>query len=147
MTKNVLAVSPETSLETAARLFTARGISGAPVVREGKPIGVVTLADLVDPSRSHSDRYGYPLFYAMSPGPSLSVDDAIPEGNGQVADVMSPFVLSIEASARIGQAASMMVDKRVHRLLILERGELVGIITTLDLLRELVRAEVSENGL
>lgn len=135
MTAEVVAVAPDTSLDTAARLMVSRHLSGLPVVKGSTPIGVVTLADLVDPDAAHSDAQGFPIFYRfVGGGPELEGDlDSV--GTGCVADVMSPFVLSIEASAQITEAASRMLAESVHRLLVREGTELVGIITMTDLLR------------
>jgi len=141
MTRDVYAVAPETSIDTAARLFAARHITGAPVVTgAGRPVGVVTLVDLVDPDRHRSDREGYPLFYRLQSGQAEELGDGIQVGSGQVADVMSPFVLSIKSSASLVAAAQLMLSETVHRLLILEGNKLVGIVTSTDLLRGFVRA-------
>ena len=141
MTRDVYAVAPETSIDTAARLFAARHITGAPVVTgAGRPVGVVTLVDLVDPDRQHSEREGYPLFYRLQAGQTVELGNGIQVGSGQVADVMSPFVLSIKSSASLVAAAQLMLSESVHRLLILEGNKLVGIVTSTDLLRGFVRA-------
>ena len=53
MSREIFAVAPETSLEVAARLFSGRHISGAPVVDEAtRAVGVLTLNDLCDPDRA-----------------------------------------------------------------------------------------------
>jgi CBS domain-containing protein len=135
MTTEVVAVGPDTGLETAARLMVARRLSGLPVVKGSTPIGVVTLADLVDPDAPRSDAQGFPIFYRFVGGGPIPDGDVDSVGTGCVADVMSPFVLSIEASATITEAASRMLAESVHRLLVREGTELVGIVTMTDLLR------------
>ncbi len=136
MTKELYAVAPDTSVDTAARLLSQRHITGMPVVDDGgRAIGVVTLADLVDPDRARSNENGYPLFYRMAEGDVAKVGDDVTSDSGRVIDVMCPFVLSIEAGATIVDAANRMVGEGVHRLLVMDSGELVGIVTTTDLLR------------
>ncbi len=136
MTKELYAVAPDTSVDTAARLLSQRHITGMPVVDNGgRAIGVVTLADLVDPDRARSDENGYPLFYRMTEGDVARVGDDVTSDNGRVVNVMCPFVLSISAAATIVNAANRMVGEGVHRLLVMDGGELVGIVTTTDLLR------------
>ena len=140
MTTEVFAFSPDTSLETAARLLATRGISGAPVVSaEGRPLGVVAMTDLVDPDRKHSTREGYPLFYLVGPTSTKEFGKTIEVGEGCVADVMSPFVLSIDSSAPVTEAACRLVDEGVHRLLVMDDQKLVGILSSLDVLRGMVR--------
>jgi CBS domain-containing protein len=48
MTRDVLTVGPELSLRDAMSLFVTRHISGAPVVSNGKVVGVVSLTDLAE---------------------------------------------------------------------------------------------------
>jgi len=139
MTRDIYAVAPDTSVSTAARLLTQRRITGAPVVEStGRPIGVVTLADLVESERANSTEHGYPLFYRIAEGEfTVLGDDRTPAG-GKVSDRMSPFVLSIESTASLVEAANRMVSEAVHRLLVMDAGTLVGIVTMTDLLRGLV---------
>jgi CBS domain-containing protein len=148
MTSEVYAVAADTSIETACRLLATRHFTGAPVVsKNGRPIGVVTLADLVDPDRDRSQSHGYPLYYRVVHGHRVELGDGVAVGIGRVADVMSPFVLSIHASASLADAARTMVHDRVHRLLVVTDGKLSGIVTVTDLLRGLVGMgpEWSEN--
>jgi len=139
MTRDVYAVAADTSLDTAARLLTTRRISGCPVVSgSGRPIGVVTLADLADPDRDRSERDGYPLYYRVIDGHRREQSDGAALGTGCVADVMSPFVLSVASSASLREAGRVMLSDGVHRLLVVEDGSLVGIVTSSDLLRGFV---------
>jgi len=50
-------------------------------------------------------------------------------------EVMSSPVVTIDGSAAIGQAADLMADKRIRRLLVTEEGEIQGIITERDVMR------------
>lgn len=139
MTRELFAVGPDTSIETAARLLTARHIGGAPVVdRRGKPLGVISLFDLVDPDRPRTRRFGHPLFYRIHDGRPEMLGDDVEVDRGEVADVMSPFVLSIDAGATLRAAGQLMLDENVHRLLVLDGERLVGIVTTTDVLRGLL---------
>ena len=47
MSKNIVAISPEASLEEAADVMTENKIKKLPVVQDGKLIGIVTATDLV----------------------------------------------------------------------------------------------------
>jgi CBS domain-containing protein len=143
MTDDIYAFAQDTSIETAARVLSTRHISGAPVISpSGRPIGVVTMADLVDPDRPRTQRSGYPLFYHLTDSDMEELGDDVLMGEGLVADVMSPFVLSIESTALVFEAASRMISEQVHRLLVMDDTRLVGIVTSLDLLRGFVMQEV-----
>ena len=141
MTRDLYAVAPDTSIETAARLLSTRHIGGAPVVdRKGKAIGVISLFDLVDPDRPRTRRAGHPVFYKIHDGHAEPLGDDIRIGHGEVSDVMSPFVLSVDAGATLEAAARLMIHENVHRLLVVDGDRLVGIVTTTDLLRGLIGA-------
>lgn len=136
MTRDIYAVAPDTSIDTAARLLTTRHIGGAPVVtRHGTPVGVISLFDLVDPDKPRTQRDGHPMFYRMADGHPVALGDDVQLSGGRVSDVMSPFVLSIDAGASLREAAQLMVEENVHRLLVMDGKRLVGIVTTTDLLR------------
>ncbi len=140
MTRNVFAVAPDTSLETAARLLATRRVSGAPVVdRDGRPVGVITQTDLVDPDRERSNDPGRSVYYRVGGGPrEIDCEDAA-LAEGVVADVMSPFVLSVGSDADVEDAARRMLTDKVHRLLVVDAERIVGIISTLDVLGALSR--------
>lgn len=139
MNERVLVVSEQASLETTWRLMVQHRIAAMPVVRGRVPVGVISLDDLVEP-HTPSDDGGYPLYYRLdddlpaAPTPEVSAIRA-----GQVFEVMYPFVLSIEASANLVQAAHRMLDERVHRLLVCEGTDLIGVVTRANLLRGFAR--------
>ena len=139
MTRDIFAVAPDTSLETAARMLTQRRITGAPVVStEGLAVGVVTLSDLTDPDRDGSEREGYSMFYRVADGWATEVGDLHDPQPGRVEDVMTPSPLCTEESASLEDAARRMLAFGVHRLLVTKDGALVGIVTSIDLLRGFV---------
>lgn len=58
----------------------------------------------------------------------------------RVEDLMSPDVVKIPASSMLDRAAQMMVERRVGSAVIMEKEELVGIVTERDILRAVARA-------
>jgi CBS domain-containing protein len=139
MTDDVPVLSQDTSIETAARVMVNKHIAGAPVLsRTGQPVGVVSMMDLLEATGSRGHRASYPLFYRVADDDSEDLGDAAVVSDGQIADVMSPFVLSIEATATLNEAARRMISEQVHRLLVLDGTRLVGVVTALDLLRAYV---------
>ena len=141
MTRDVVAVSPETALDTVAATLTKHRISGAPVVdAQGKAVGVVSLADIVDPERHSSESKGFPIVYYIEDGMATPSIEGAEFRKGRAEDVMTPLPFTIEASAPITEAAAVMVENRIHRLLVVESDALVGIVSTLDLLRGFVDA-------
>lgn len=52
-----------------------------------------------------------------------------------VRDVMTPVVHQVPVSASVAEAARIMVDQHIHRLVVTQGREPVGIITSLDVLK------------
>jgi len=134
MTREVFAVAPETTLGAVAGLFAKRHISGAPVVDEaGRPLGVVTLSDLLFPNPNRPPENEKAFFYRIT----HHGVEPLAMRDGTVADVMSHFILSIGPESPLREAIRLMAADRVHRLLVIDGGNLVGIISSMDVLRAL----------
>jgi CBS domain-containing protein len=70
------------------------------------------------------------------------------EPNGLVAmrdltagELMSSPIESVEADTSLKTAANILIEKEIHRLLVTERGEPIGIISTSDFVSSLAREE------
>ena len=140
MTRDVFAVAPDTSLETAARMLAQRRISGAPVISEGRRVvGVVSASDLVDPDNDAGEVEGYPLYYRVIDGLAQELGDHVQVRPGRVQDVMTAAVVSIAGDATVVEAGARMLSLGVHRLMVVHGDdELIGVVTTVDLLRAFV---------
>ncbi len=138
MTREIIAFAPETSVVTAARILATRHIGGAPVIDDnGAPVGVVTLTDLADPDRARSDEEGQSLYYHIVDGEidakgTTTLDN---QREGIVSDVMSPYVFSVAPATGLIEAMRLMVSDNIHRLMVCEGRQLVGIVSSMDMLR------------
>lgn len=113
MSRKVECVSPDTPADEVARLLDERCFGGVPVVDgSGKPLGVVSKSDVV-----------HALY-----------EDGLA---GKVAaDLMTPFVFALPASAPVSRAAWLMAYEGVHRVVALSHDrKVVGVLTPLDVLR------------
>lgn len=147
MTRDVFAVAPETSLETAARLLAQKRIHGAPVLTtDGTVVGVVSLSDLVDPDRERGHEEGHSMYYTLSDGWAAAKGDVVETRGGRVEEVMTPGPLTIEASASIVDASARMLHFGVHRLLVLDEGVLVGVVSMVDLVRGFLLSRISSEA-
>lgn len=140
MSKHALAVTEDMPGDVALQLLQQRSLPGAPVVRGATPVGVVSVFDLADTGAASCDDQGYPLYYRhedIVPGPWV---ERVPAARPvQVGDVMHPFVLSIEASANLVQAAHRMLSENVRRLLVRDGTDLAGVVTAAELLGGIAR--------
>lgn len=140
MTTMVATLRPEDSIHEAARRLALNGISGAPVVKDGKPIGMVSEADLVMAVLPHAHVVrGRPtLFDAMEI--ALTGRPRHAPKTATVADVMTKPVVRIAPGASIWRAAEVMGLSNVKRLPVVDDdGSLVGIVSRADLVRAMAR--------
>ncbi len=144
MVRDVVALASDTSLDAVSRLLCVHQISGAPVIDEtGHHIGVVSHHDLLDPERPRSGDVGRRVYYRVWNGNiravGLVTSTPAPEP-GVAADVMSSPLYTIDPEAPVEEAARRMVDMHVHRLFVVDKGRVIGLLTALDCLRAIVGA-------
>jgi CBS domain-containing protein len=137
MTKEVITVKPETTIEELARLLMKQQISGAPVVDDkGKIVGIVTENDLI----SKNSRLHIPtilrLFDAYIPlGTSKMESDIRKMAASTVEDICTKEIITVDEEASVEYIATVMTEKRIHILPIVREGKLVGIIGKKDLIK------------
>ena len=57
-----------------------------------------------------------------------------------VSEIMAPGIIGVPLGATLGEVARLLQDKQIHRVFVLDvRGRLQGVISTMDLLRVLVK--------
>ena len=145
MCGGIRTVSPQTTLPELEEAFDRDQVTGFPVVDDGKLVGVVSHSDIVRQicterhvaetvSDFHFDEKG---FYEVR----MESFDQIADRIGQrieslsVADVMNRRPITVPLDMPINEVAHQFVSHQVHRLPVVDQGVLVGIITTIDLVR------------
>ena len=139
MNKRLVTLKPGDTLRQAAAVFAKNKISGAPVVGPGKKLlGVLSQSDLV--RRVDERAQGRePAFYYE--GDRLQVaHEPVDLGDTPVREVMTKVTLAVSPDEPIDRVARTMLAKKVHRVLVAERGALRGVISSLDLIRGLLDA-------
>lgn len=141
MTSPVIVLEDTTTLREAARTLTEAKISGAPVVdHRGQPVGVVSLFDITTYLAGLERPAGEPGgFYRQGSLRFDMLDDEAPDFEAdeetQVKDVMSPEILSVRPGTSLSNVAKRLHTEKLHRLFVRdEKGELVGVVSTMDLL-------------
>jgi CBS domain-containing protein len=136
MTTGVLVLDSHTPADVAARRMEDSGVSGAPVVDEGRVVGVVTLADLL--ARAGAKR---PI---MTSGPFLRVEGAL--ADLKVDEAMTAQVVTANPDWPLARAVSMMEEAGVNRLPVVDvEGRLVGILARDDVIRAIARSARRES--
>jgi CBS domain-containing protein len=122
MQGGVATVSPELSLSAFLEWLTGEEISGAPVVdQNGVLRGVVSKTDIVS---------------FLTNDASAVADDVLQSAT--VEEIMTEDALTVDIAQPIQDVARKMVDGRMHRVIVVEDGQIRGIVTTFDLLKVLV---------
>jgi CBS domain-containing protein len=146
MRTDVLSVTEDMNVRELAALLTERMISGAPVVDEDNRLtGVVSLTDIVaNEGKRQAIRGGEHVgdFFLQGWEDELDETDLRPfhvigDDDLNVADIMTSMVYSVDETASLADMADAMISGRIHRLLVTREGEMVGIVSTMDLLRAL----------
>lgn len=141
MTRDVLTVAEEMTLQELAAFFRDHRITGAPVVGpEGGVVGVVSLVDLARADSERSDAVWDPLasdYYVRNWKPGIDHGVQIfhvGDHRLRVRDIMNREVYSVAPETGVAEIAGEMLRHHIHRLLVIDGGELVGVLTTSDLL-------------
>jgi CBS domain-containing protein len=153
----VATVASTCPLPDLERAFTKYGISGFPVVDDGCLVGVVSRSDVVrqicverSTSEVISDYYHEQSRFSSS-SYFQSFDD-IAESVGRriehltVADVMTPEIISIRPDEPVSDAAQIMVERRVHRVPVVDDGQLIGLLTSMDIVRHVARRDSDDDA-
>lgn len=134
MRRDVITVPDTMDLWHLAHLFSENGISGAPVVDGGMAIvGVVSQADLIRNINALAQ-----TTFARSAFYDDSEPDPVPVAKHpqlKVRDIMSPLVIKSDENTPVDVLSRIMLKKKIHRIIITRNGRLIGIVTTMDLLR------------
>src|ERR671916_1571168 len=121
MAREVTTLSPEDTAGDALALCRERRIRHLPVLEDGSLVGIVSDRDL---------RSGTPAFGDPARAAALS--------EVRVGDVMAREVVTTDPDDPIDEAANTMRERRINCLPVLEGGDLVGIVTSSDVMESLV---------
>lgn len=145
MTERVMTVKPETSLEEFAGLLVKHDISGAPVIDDsGGLYGIVTENDLISQNkRLHIPTVVGFLDAAIYLESSKKFEQEVKRvAATRVGDICVRKVITITKDATVVDIATIMSEKKVHLLPVVEGGKLVGIVAK----RDVVRAVAAKTG-
>jgi CBS domain-containing protein len=164
MQRNVVTVAPDTTVRGLLRQLVNAQITGVPVVtEEGEIVGVVSTTDVIRlgaeeaevpsveltweplaiPSEEYDEDSAAAFFFQAdawshpTEGQTRAVPEAVFDGF-TVGDIMTPAVFTVKPRDTVEEVAKFLLQGRIHRALVVEDGQLVGIVTSFDLLRAFV---------
>jgi CBS domain-containing protein len=126
MSRDVITASPALGLLEAGALMRQHDIRRLPVVENGRLLGIVTLGDVREAKPSAATSLtAWELNYLLA--------------NLTIGEVMSKPTQTISPEATIGEAAEIMLSRKISGLPVVDAdGRLVGIITESDIFRMVV---------
>lgn len=126
MTRSLISISPQTPISEAAATMSTKRIRRLLVVEGGVLAGMVARSDLLR-GQGHDP-------FAVTADQSLSL-------NKPVSQVMSTHLITVTPTTPLEQAAALMVERKIGALpVVLESGNLVGILTESDAMRALIKS-------
>lgn len=148
-------VSPDMTLTNLEQLFLSTKLTGFPVIKEGRLVGVVSRSDIIrslvtERSRAEqlSDFYcGAQLIGEEGPTQCMEATAAqvgVRLADQCVEDAMVRNVVSIDSAEPVRHLAQLMVEGHLHRLPVVNGDKLVGIVSTMDLARAVSEGHLIE---
>jgi predicted transcriptional regulator len=142
MSRNIVMIPREMSLQGAARMLTRASVTGAPVVDDqGRCIGVLSATDFMHSVEVDHRPHGSPN--------GIQQSWQIPECNQQpscrVEDFMTKDPVLVAHDTPIGELARMMIDAHIHRIIVADMTTKrpLGIVSSTDILAAVARMEQS----
>ena len=125
MHRRVLATTPRASVRDIATQLVVNGISGMPVAeRGGTVLGVITEADILE---------------SLMEGKKLEKLTA--------ADIMSEEPITVDMETSVDEVIKILNEEGIVRVPVTEKGELVGIISRIDVIRAVLEPEFITFGI
>lgn len=137
MVAEPVCVPPSMTIRELARIFEENEISGAPVVdEEGRVIGVVSKSDLIHRCSEGTISIPPAYLFEILSEQAGEEQELVPEPLVYVEDFMTEEPVVVRPNLSAGKVARLMVDSRIHRVIVVDDEKFpLGIITTLDLLK------------
>jgi CBS domain-containing protein len=134
MTLSVITVTPETTIVEAANTMLQRHVSGLPVVKAGKLVGIVSEGDFIRRSEIGTERKrGRFLKFILGSGKEAS--DFVHEHGRKVAEIMTKSPLTITEDTPLEDIVELMEKNGIKRLPVTRGDQVVGIVSRANLLQ------------
>jgi acetoin utilization protein AcuB len=122
MSRPVITVSPDMPITDALIMLRKEHIRRAPVMKEGKLVGIVSEKDLLNASPSSATTLSvWEMNYLIS--------------KVKVKNVMTKKVITVSRDTTIEEAARIMADKKIGGMPVVDSDRVVGMITETDLFK------------
>jgi len=141
MSKEPLTVAPELTVTEAARLMVDNRVGALPVLEDGKLIGIVTEGDLI----MQDVKLEFPTYlhlidgFVLYPPATARFESELRKAvAANVRAVMTTEPITVQVDSSVEDAATLLVEREVSRLPVLDGETLVGVVSKSDIVRSLL---------
>lgn len=139
MSRRVISVAPEAGIRDAIRLMVQHRISGLPVIDGGGNLkGMLTEGDFLRRAETGTEAKGRWSWLDAFFGPAESAEKYIHTHGRKVHEVMTTDPVTVQESASLEEAVSLMEQQGIKRLPVVREGKVAGILTRANLMRALL---------
>jgi CBS domain-containing protein len=144
MQKRVLSVPPDLPIPELVDFLISHRVSGVPVMEKGKLVGIVSRSDLVRAvslERSLAGIVAQAFEHdEFAPGevpPPVGLRSSAVQAlqNRTVRTIMVTDPISVAPDTPVGDVARLLVTKHMHRVLVTDGAKVLGLISSLDVVR------------
>lgn len=139
MTKEVVTISEENTVEEVMKIILENKISGVPVVNEqNEVVGVVSESDLIYRDKEISTPVFVPVLegYVFLESIKKYQEKLKKKAALRVKDIMTTPVIKVDENEDVHNIANIMLDKKVNRVPVVNsENKLVGIVSRSDILK------------
>jgi len=138
MTERVHIAGPDTPFKMLVRMIEENRVSAIPIVdQRGLPIGIVSESDLLLKERRSELQHGQDMVH-----PRLRRQQRAKSEGTIASELMTTPALTVPAEATLAEAARMMQERNVRRLIVIDRrGCIAGIVSRSDILQVFLRTD------
>ncbi len=135
LTKDVITVGPNTTVQEIARLMIKHELVGLPVVENDKLLGIVTEGDLImKKARLHLPAYIQLLDSFLYLQNTKEVEKDLKKIlSVKARDIMNTDPVTIELDSTVEDLANIMHENHANPIPVMDNGKLVGIVSRSDL--------------
>ena len=155
MQKHVLDVSPDMPIPELVDFLISHQVSGVPVIERGKIVGIVSRSDLVRAVSLERSLAGIvaegvaqeefaPGEVPPFPGLRSRAVQALQDRSVRTIMVTDP--VSVAPHLPVVEVARLMVARHMHRVLVTDGAQLLGLISSLDVVRLVAEGKAGDQG-
>ena len=138
MTRDVVTVKKDEPISDLSKLFIENHFNGVPVLNNGgKVIGVVTQKDLIEQNKNLHIPTVIALFDAvlLLESEKKFGSDVKKLTGSKIEDIYHKNPITISLDTALNEIITLMAEKDIHTLPVLDNDKLVGIIGKRDVIR------------